>query len=79
MSPPREDNYLVTVVSNVTTPPNISTYAVNTIVNNTLDELLPSDVTEYTPNVALGIFLLFTSSLYFLEFSAAKIKNVICH
>ena len=65
MSPPREDNYLVTVVSNVTALPNISTYAVNMIVNNTLDELLPSDDTGYTPNVALGIFFVIYFFLIF--------------
>ena len=45
MSPPREDNYLVPAVSNVTATSNISTYAVNMIVNNTLDDLLSSDDT----------------------------------
>ena len=45
MSLPREDNYLVPAVSNVTAASNMSTYAVNMIVNNTLDELLSSDDT----------------------------------
>ena len=69
MSPPREDNYLVTVVSNVTATPNISTYAVNTIVNNTLDELLSSDDARTAArNVAVGI--LFVIYLFLSFFGA---------
>ena len=76
MSPPREDNYLVTVVSNVTAPPNISTYAVNTIVNNTLDELLPSDDTGTTAqNVAVGIlFVIYLFLSFFGCFLPPKLK-----
>ena len=44
--PPREDNYLVPAVSKVTTTSNISTYTVNMIVNNTLDDLLSFDDTR---------------------------------
>ena len=64
MSPPREDNYQVAEVSNVTATPNITTNAINKIVINTLDKLLSSDNTRTsTPYliVALVIFLLFST------------------
>ena len=61
MSPPREDNYQVAEVSNVTAAPNVTTNAVNRIVINTLDELLSTVDTRTTPpylTVAFVIFLL---------------------
>ena len=64
MSSPREDNYQVAEVSNVTATPNITTNAINKIVINTLDKLLSSDNTRTsTPYliVALVIFLLFST------------------
>ena len=64
MSPPREDNYQVAEVSNVTATPINTTNAINKIVINTLDKLLSSDNTKTsTPYliVALVIFLLFST------------------
>ena len=64
MSSPREDNYQVAEVSNVTATPNITTNAINKIVINTLDKLLSSDNTRTTTPyliVALVIFLLFST------------------
>ena len=61
MSPPREDNYQVAEVSNITATPNVTTNAVNRIVINTLDELLSTVDTRTTPpylTVAFVIFLL---------------------
>ena len=68
MSPPREDNYLATEVSNVTATPNVSTIAVNAIVNNTLDELLSSDDTRTT---AKNSAVAFVFVIYLLLFSIA--------
>ena len=66
MSSPREDNYQVAEVSNVTATPNITTNAINRIVINTLDELLSSDNTRTTTpylTVAFVIFLLLFSTV----------------
>ncbi len=65
MSPPREDNYQVADVSNVTATPNITTNAINKIVINTLDKLLSSSDNTRTSTpfiiVALVFFLLFST------------------
>ena len=65
MSPPREDNYQVADVSNVTAAPNITTNAINKIVINTLDKLLSSSDNTRTSTpfiiVALVFFLLFST------------------
>ena len=66
MSPPHEDNYQATEVSNITAAPNVSTNAVNRIVINTLDELLSTDDTRTTAQYLMAAIV-----IYFLLFSTA--------
>ena len=59
MSPPREGNYQVAEVSNVTAASNVSTNAVNRIVINTLDELLSTDDTRTTSRYLMAEILIY--------------------
>ena len=72
MSPPREDNYQVAEVSNVTAASNVSTNAVNRIVINTLDEVLSTDDTRTTTR-----YLLAAVGIYVLLFSTAQILHAV--
>ena len=60
MTPPREDNYQVAEVLNVTTVPNISSNAaVNRIVINTMDELLSMDNSRTITRILLAVLVIY--------------------
>ena len=60
MTPPREDNYQVAEVLNVTTAPNISSNAaVNRIVINTMEELLSMDNTRTVTRILLVVLVIY--------------------